>query len=166
VADAQAFRQAWGKFATGVSVITSIQPDGHVHGMTASDINSVSLNPLLVLISIGHNRNSHPLIKDSGHFCINILNKDQGDVALYYAAPLEKRLEKDSPASFRFTNGGSAMIEGALASMDCHIVNEYIAGDHTIFIGEVERIALNSGKPLLYFQGEFGQFTPNGAAES
>lgn len=158
MADADTFRKAWGKFATGVSVITSIQPDGHVHGMTAQSISSVSLDPLLAMVCIGHNRNSYPLIKDSRHFAINILAEGQRAVAEYYARPPEERAEGEIPLSR--TENGSAMIEGCLAYMDCHVVGEHAAGDHTIFIGEVQEIRIGSGDPLLYFDSRFGGIRP------
>ncbi len=156
--DATTFRRAWGKFATGVSVVTSIQPDGHVHGMTAQSISSVSLDPLLALVCIGHNRNSYPLIKDSRHFGISILAEGQRDVAEYYARPPEERTAGEIPLSH--TENGSSMIEGCLAYMDCHVVSEQVAGDHTIFIGEVQDIHISTGEPLLFFDGSFGGIRP------
>ena len=160
MADAQTFRQAWGKFATGVSVVTTIEPDGSVHGMAANGITSVSLDPLLVLLCVGHNRNSYPLIKDSGRFCINILNEDQQDVGEYYARPPERR-ESDYNVPFTFTDRGSAALDGSLASMDCHVVTEHVAGDHTIFIAEVAEIHVNEGQPLLFFEGKWAHLSQN-----
>ena len=156
--DAATFRRAWGKFATGVSVVTSIQPDGHVHGMTAQSISSVSLDPLLALVCVGHNRNSYPLIKDSRHFGISILAEGQRAVAEYYARPPEERVAGEIPLSH--TENGSLMIDGCLAYMDCHVVSEQVAGDHTIFIGEVQDIHIGSGEPLLFFDGSFGGIRP------
>lgn len=153
--DAQLFREAWGKFASGVSVVTSIEPDGGVHGMAANGINSVSLEPLLVLVCVGHNRNSYPLIQQSGRFCINILTEEQQNIAEYYAAPAEKRLN-EPPAAFRLTENGAAVIEDSLASIGCRVVTEHKTGDHTIFIAEAEEIEVNSGNPLLFFEGKFG----------
>ena len=85
--DSQAFRQAWGKFATGVSVVTSKERDGQIHGMAANGIASVSLEPMLDLVCVGHNRNSYEHIKDSGRFAINILAEDQRQIAEHYAMP-------------------------------------------------------------------------------
>ena len=164
MADPQTFREAWSKFATGVSVVTTIEPDGSVHGMAANGITSVSLDPLLVLLCVGHNRNSYPLIKDSGRFCINILNEDQQDVGDYYARPPERR-ESDYRVPFTFTEGGSAALDGSLASMDCHVVTEHVAGDHTIFIAQVDEIHVNEGKPLLFFEGKWGHLSPNGTSD-
>ena len=157
MADAQTFRQAWGRFATGVSVVTSIQPDGRVHGMAANGINSVSLDPLLVLVCVGHDRNSYVFIKESRRFAINILTDDQVHFAEYYAHPPELRTD-DVTVPFTFTERGSAIVDNCLAYMDCHVVTEHVAGDHTIFIGEVDEVKVNSGRPLIFFEGKFGRF--------
>ena len=161
--DAQeTFRQAWGKYPTGVSVVTSIEPDGGVHGMAANGINSVSLDPPLVLVCVGNNRNSYPLIKQSRRFAINILSDRQQPVAQHYASPAEAR-SPDFAVSFTFTPAGSAFIDGSLASMDCRVVNEQPAGDHTVFIAEVERIELADGAPLVYCEGKFAQLNMDSA---
>jgi len=157
VDDATLYRQAWGKFATGVAVITTIQPDGQVHGMTAQGIASVSLDPMLVLVCVGHNRNTYPLIQTTSRFCINVLNVDQQDIAEYFASPPEQRAE-DFHVPFKFTDQGSATIDGSLTCMDCHVVEEHVAGDHTVFIGEINEIIVHSGRhPLLYFESKFGR---------
>lgn len=157
--DAQeTFRQAWGKYPTGVSVVTSIEPGGGVHGMAANGINSVSLDPLLTLVCVGHSRNSYPLIKRAGRFAINILTESQRAIAEHYAMPPERR-SADIDVSFTFTETGAAFIDGSLASMDCRVVNEQVAGDHTIFIAEVEGIELSEGSPLAYCEGKFGSIT-------
>ena len=154
--DAQTFRQAWGKFATGVSIVTTLRSDGEVHGMTANGINSVSLDPLLALVCAGHTTTSYPLIKESGRFAINILSDAQRGVAEYYARPTDQKTG-DVDVSFTLTERGSALVDGSLAQMDCKVVSEHVAGDHTIFIGEVEEINVSNGKPLLFFEGRFGQ---------
>ena len=159
--DAQRFRQAWGQWATGVSVVTTIQTDGHVHGMAANGINSVSLDPLLVLLCIAHNRNSYPLVKESSRFAINILNENQAAIGKYYARPAEQRTGDIEP-SFVFTEQGSAIIADCLASMDCHVVTAHVSGDHTIFIAEVDEIRLNHGRPLIFYEGKM---TPLGETE-
>lgn len=161
--DAQTFRQAWGKFATGVSVITTVEADDEIHGMTANGITSVSLDPLLALVCAGHTTASYPLIKESGRFAINILSEEQQAIAEYYARPTDQKTG-DVPMSFSRTAQGAATLDGSLAYMDCRVVNEYVAGDHTIFIGEVEEIAIDPDgtRPLLYFEGRFNRL-PDGA---
>ena len=155
--DSQMFRQAWGKFATGVSIGTTIEPDGQVHGMAAIGIASVSLDPMLVLVCVGNDRSSHPLIKQTGRFAISILGEEQREVADYYARPPEEKDERRE-LEFSFTKHGSAIVTDAVASMDCHTVDEYVAGDHTIFIGEVDEIRTSPGRPLLFFEGGYRRF--------
>ena len=154
--DAQTFRQAWGKFATGVSIVTTADTDGNVHGMTANGINSVSLDPLLVLVCAGHTTTSYPLIRDSRRFAINILSEDQQAVAEYFARPTDQKTG-DLDADISQTERGGYVVDGSLAQMDCRVVTEHEAGDHTIFIGEVEEINVGDGRPLLFFEGRFGQ---------
>lgn len=155
--DQQSFREAWGKYASSVSVITSIEPGGGVHGMAASDISSVSLDPMLVLVCVGHNRNSFPLIQNAGRFALNIMGEGQSDIVMHYASPPEKR-DPNKNISFTFTDSGAALIDGSVAQMDCRVVDAHVAGDHTIFIGEVEDIRVHEGMPLLYCEGSFGKF--------
>ncbi len=154
MSDSQTFRQAWGRFATGVSIVTTIQPDGRVHGMAANGIASVSLNPMLVLVCVGNDRSSHPLIKRTERFAISILGEEQREVADYYARPPEEKSERRQ-LDFSFTKHGSAIVRDSVASMDCHTVSEYVAGDHTIFIGEVDEVSTSPGRPLLFFEGQY-----------
>ena len=119
--DAQTFRQAWGKFASGVSVVTTVEPDGNVHGMTANGINSVSLDPLLVLVCVGHTASSYPLIREVRRFAINIMNEDQRPLAEYYARPSDQKTG-DLDVSFTHTERGAATVDGSLAHMDCRVV--------------------------------------------
>jgi flavin reductase (DIM6/NTAB) family NADH-FMN oxidoreductase RutF len=126
--------------------------------MTANGITSVSLDPLLVLVCTGHNTTSYPLIKDSRRFAINILNEDQQAIAEYYARPTDQKTG-DLEIPISMTERGSAIVGDSLAQMDCKVVNEHVAGDHTIFIGEVEEINVQDGRPLLFYEGRFGQIS-------
>lgn len=155
--DPQSFREAWARFATGVTVITSAEPDGAVHGMTANGVMSVSLHPPLAVVSIGHNRNSHGFIKSSGRFGISILNAGQVDVAAHFTRSPELR-SPNAGIPYRDL-GYSVVIDGALAAMDCRVISEHREGDHTLFVAEVERIIINDGEPLLWYRSMFGDFT-------
>ena len=154
--DAQTFRQAWGKFATGVSVVTTVRPDGEIHGMTANGINSVSLEPPLALVCAGHTTSSHPLIREAGRFAINILSEVQRPIAEYYARPTADKTG-DVETSFTRTERGAALIDGCIARMDCRVIAEHDAGDHTVFIGQVEEIDTGEGRPLLFYEGKFAR---------
>lgn len=154
--DAQTFRQAWGKFATGVSVVTTVRPDGEIHGMTANGINSVSLEPPLALVCAGHSTSSHPLIREAGRFAINILSEGQRPIAEYYARPTADKTG-DVETAFTRTERGAALIDGCIARMDCRVIAEHDAGDHTVFIGQVEEIDTGEGRPLLFYEGKFAR---------
>ncbi len=146
------FRRAWSNFATGVTVITT--RDGEkIHGMTANGVTSVSLEPPLALVVIAHERNTHPLVMKTARFGISVLSSRQQDVARYYTKPAEERLEHNAPQTE--TLGRIPVIADALSSMDCRVVDSIEAGDHTIFVGEVEKIELNEGEPLLYYRSTF-----------
>ncbi len=150
------FRRAWSNFGTGVAVITSPEPGGGVHGMTANGVVSVSLEPPLALACIGRNRNSHDLIVSSKRFGLSILTTEQREVADHYTKPPEERAA-DHGIEF-VSLGGSMVVHEALAAMDCAVVAEYLAGDHTLFVAEVENISIGDGRPMLWFQGGFGEF--------
>lgn len=150
------FRQAWSNFSTGVTVITTPEASGKVHGMTANGVVSVSLTPPLALACIGHNRNSFPLIKANRRFAISILSAGQEDIARHYTKPPD---ERTSDEVIRFAQlGESTVVDGALAAMDCRVISEHEAGDHTLFIAEVEHLSIGEGEPMLWFQGRFGGF--------
>ena len=159
---AESFRNAWARFGTGVTVITTREPDGgelKVHGMTANGVVSVSLEPPLALASVGHNRNSYPLIKTNRRFGISILTTDQEAIARHYTNPPEDRdPDADMPL---LPLGESFVVNEALASMDCRVVAEHEEGDHTLFIAEVEFISLGDGEPMLWYQGGYGRFKAN-----
>ena len=159
------FRRAWSRFATGVTLITTNEPGGGVHGMTANGVTSVSLTPPLALACVGHERNTHRLIEANGRFGISILAADQAHVASHYALPPERR---GGAVRFGFTKlGETPVLEGALAAMECRVVAAHEAGDHTIFVAGVERVQANEGQPLLWYAGVFGDFAPRPAgAES
>ena len=148
---------AWSRFATGVTVITTLEPGGSVHGMTASSVASVSLDPPLVLVVIGENRESHTLVESTGRFGLSILDDGQTDIAKHFATPPEMRGEIGS--QYITTLSDTPVIANATAVMDCRVTAAHKAGDHTVFIGEVELIAIGAGEPLVWFQRQFGGFT-------
>ena len=151
-------REAWSNFATGVTIVTTQESGGEgsaVHGMTANSVASVSLEPPLALAVIGHERNTHPLIVANERFGISILADHQAEVARHYALAWEERKRVSHPATVAL--GKSQVISGALAAMDCALVESYESGDHTIFIGRVEDIVISEGAPLLYFRRGFAQ---------
>ena len=152
------FRKAWGSFATGVSLITTVEENGSVHGMTANGIASISLEPMLAMVCVGHSAKTYPILESTGKFGINILAENQKAIGEYYA----KSDTPDgvaSPAIFKFTKAGTPFLEGSLASMDCQVINAHKEGDHTVFIGEVSEIEVSEGSPLLFYTGKWMTLT-------
>ncbi|NRF94382.1 flavin reductase family protein [Paenibacillus frigoriresistens] len=149
--DGKKFREALGSFATGVTVI-GVNNDQTVHGMTANAVSSVSLDPPLILICVDHRAKTLPMIREAGAFSVNILSKEQENISRYFAnQPLDQIPE------FTFTNQETEapILNNALTALDCKVHQEVEAGDHTIFIGRVQNIIINSGQPLCFFKGKY-----------
>ena len=146
------FRQGMAMFATGVTVVSTLQPDGIVHGMTANAFTSVCLDPPLILVSIGHQRNTYGNVQARGRFGINILSVTQEPIARYYSLE-EKGQAEALDVPWQLNGETSPRLKDALVFMECRVVAEYSHGDHTIFVAEVEHMAIQAGRPLLFFEG-------------
>ncbi len=154
--NAAEFRRAMGAFATGVTIIT-LDLDGEVHGMTANAFASVSLDPLLVLVCVDHSTRTHAHMHAKKRFGINVLCEDQKAISEYYARPerTHENAEAEAGARFDRTGHGTPMLHGALAYLECRLRSAEVAGDHTVFIAEVEDLVVRDGDPLLYFRGKY-----------
>lgn len=147
--DDRLFRNAMGKFATGVTVITT-EHDGQPHGMTANAFMSVSLSPKLVVISIAEKARCLTKIKESGKFGVNILAADQQELSAIFAG------QKKDEIGISFDElAGVPVLPGAIAQISCEVVSEYVEGDHTLFIGKVNDIVLEEKDPLVFFTGQY-----------
>ena len=148
------FRTAWSLFATGVTVITTADSEGTgVHGMTANGVASISLDPPLAMVTIGLERNTLPLIVQHQRFGISVLTTDQRGTARHFTVPDEVRQTLPQPETEVL--GKTSVISGSLASMDCKVVKTVPAGDHMIFLAEIENIKIGYGHPLIFYQGHF-----------
>jgi flavin reductase (DIM6/NTAB) family NADH-FMN oxidoreductase RutF len=150
------FRKALGCFATGVTVIT-VDYEGQVHGMTANAFTSVSLDPLLVLVCVDHKARTHAHLHAKKRFGVNVLTEGQRPVSEYYARPerTHEHAEEETGARFDRTQHGTPVLHDALAYMECRLHTVQDAGDHTIFIAEVEDVVVREGDPLLFFKGAY-----------
>ena len=150
------FRKAMGAFATGVTIIT-VDLDGEVHGMTANAFTSVSLDPMLVLVCVDHSTRTHAHLQAKKRFGINVLCEDQRAISEYYARPerTHEHAESEAGARFERTRHGTPMLHGALAYLECRLESVEEAGDHSIFIAEVEDVVQRDGAPLLFFRGKY-----------
>jgi flavin reductase (DIM6/NTAB) family NADH-FMN oxidoreductase RutF len=150
--DSELFREVFGRFATGVAVITSASPTGE-GGMTANALCSLSLDPLLALVCFENQARTLPIVRDAGRFAVNILSSDQERLAGVFASKLPES-EKLDGVEHRFEDG-VPVIEGSLAWATCELRELIAGGDHTIAIGEVTAMGLGSGEPLLWYGGRY-----------
>jgi flavin reductase (DIM6/NTAB) family NADH-FMN oxidoreductase RutF len=150
------FREALGQFATGVAVVSVERGPHQVHGMTANSFTSVSLDPLLILVCIDHNARLLSYLQAQHRFGVNILKDTQRELSAHFAKPQED-LEEESRLGvrFRWTSTGIPLLEDALAHLACNVAAQYVSGDHTIFVAEVESLELKEGEPLLYHRGKY-----------
>ncbi|PZX02950.1 flavin reductase (DIM6/NTAB) family NADH-FMN oxidoreductase RutF [Psychrobacillus insolitus] len=143
------FRKAMGKFATGVTVLTTIH-EGDIHGMTANAFMSVSLDPKLVVISVGKYARFLDKVTQSKRFAVNILAEDQQLVSQHFAGKPQGEVQFG-------TLDGLPVIDGAIAQITCEVASVYEEGDHTLFIGRVTDLKLEEKNPLLFFGGQYSE---------
>ncbi|HEX3177583.1 MAG TPA: flavin reductase family protein [Methylomirabilota bacterium] len=148
------FRRVLGHFATGVTIITTVDAEARPTGLTVSAFCSVSLDPPQILVCIDHKSQSYPALRDGDRFAVNILGCDHEPVSRRFATT---RLDKFEGVPYRLGALGVPLIEGALAQLECRTVSRHVEGDHTILVGRVEEARNSAGEPLLYFRGKYGR---------
>lgn len=150
--DRNELRRVMGHFATGVTIVTTHDGAGRCYGLTANAVCSVSLEPPLILVCVDKKAESHPAFGLSQAFVVNILGDGQEELSRHFAVS-----GGDKFLDLRCRNGatGAPILEGALAHVECRVVSTYDAGDHTIYIGEVESAEGRAGHPLLFFRGRY-----------
>lgn len=153
------FKRAMGQFATGVTVVTTLDADGRPLGLTVSAFSSVSLDPVLVLVCIDNNSETHDGFEASRTFGVSILAEGQEDWSDRFAFGGS---EKFTAAPLITGASGVPLVPGALAHLECRVHSRLPGGDHTIYVGEVTSIAVAPGRPLVYHGGAFGRFEPQG----
>ena len=152
LADQQEFRDVIGRFASGVTIITT-SVDGAPFGTTASAVSSLSLEPPMVLICIEKTTVSHYAFEESGVFVVNILRDSQASASQRFADP---SVDKFEDVEFEPGIDGVPVLKDALASLECRLTFSYHGGDHSIFVAQVENVIVREGDPLIYFRGEYG----------
>jgi flavin reductase (DIM6/NTAB) family NADH-FMN oxidoreductase RutF len=155
------FRTALRSFAAGVTVVTTRDREGRPSGLTASAFTSVSLDPPLVLVCVDHTATAHPDFQDRGWFAVNVLRREQEALSRRFAVSGGDKF-RGVPCHEGPT--GLPLLDGALATLECRIVEAHDAGDHTIFIGQVEAASVADGRPLVYFHGGYHSLTPASGA--
>jgi flavin reductase (DIM6/NTAB) family NADH-FMN oxidoreductase RutF len=155
------FRQALGRFATGVTVISAERAPGQVHGMTANSFTAVSLDPLLVLVCVDAQARMLPILQRTGRFGVAVLKEQQRAISEFFALPeQDPEAEKALGIRFHWTESGVPVLTDALVQLTCTVVASHLAGDHTIFLAGVDTAEVFEGEPLLFFRGGYRKISP------
>jgi flavin reductase (DIM6/NTAB) family NADH-FMN oxidoreductase RutF/DNA-binding GntR family transcriptional regulator len=153
--DQRAFRDVIGRFASGVTVITT-RLRGKDFGTTASAVSSLSMDPPMLLICLNKSSETQRAVFEAGWFVVNILRENQADLAYAFAKKSPDKFER--VGTMRATSG-APMISHALAHIECRVSETATGGTHTVFMGEVHQAAAGAeGDPLTYYRGRFGRF--------
>ena len=147
------FRDACTHFASGVTIATVQAPDGSLHGLTVSSFTSVSMEPPLILICIGHGCPFLSYFRSSTHFGVNVLEESQRDLSVTFAEKEEGRFEG---VDWHPGTTGVPLLAGCVATFECQVMSILEAGDHAIFLAEVLHAASHGGRPLLYYHRQYG----------
>ena len=153
--DPDSFRSVLGRFASGITVVTTLDADGRDVGMTVSAFASVSLHPPLVSVCVDHEASMFLALGHADRFGVNILSSEQEALSRRFAA-VESTHRFDG-LGYERGESGVVLLEDALAHLECRRVAQHDAGDHTLFIGEVERVSAQDARPLLYYRGGYAQ---------
>jgi len=164
VTDPKTFRRVLGHFPTGVCVITAMQANGMPVGMAVGSFTSVSLSPPLVAFFPDRSSSSWPKIEAAGRFCVNVLAEHQERICRAFASKAENKFAE---IPYRLSAKGTPILEDIIAWIDCDLHAVHEAGDHFIVLGEVHALDVERPhKPLLFFQGGYGQFSPFAATNA
>ncbi|WP_125100169.1 flavin reductase family protein [Leucobacter chromiireducens] len=154
--DPRDLRSAFGQFATGVTVVTTVTPDGERIGVTANSFTSLSMDPPLVLWCPGRHLRSLPAFETASHFAINVLANDQQHLSRQFATGAS---DKFDGVALREGLAGLPVLEGTLATFECETVARHEAGDHVIYIGQIRQYAHAAAAPLVFHGGSYHDTT-------
>jgi flavin reductase (DIM6/NTAB) family NADH-FMN oxidoreductase RutF len=150
------FKSSLGKFASGVTVVTTKDNDGNLHGLTVSAFCSVSMNPPLILVCILKTTGSYSSFEESKRFVVNILEESQQNISNNFASHSD---DKFSGQNYELNENGLPILADCLVNLECNLKHSYDGGDHTIFVAEIEKTTVRDGKPLIYSQGKYRQIS-------
>ncbi len=150
--ESAALRRALGQFVTGVTVVTALDGEGRLHGLTANSFTPVSLSPPLVLVCVNVGARSYGALLEQGRFAIHILSREQGEIARKFATSGGDRA---GICGWQVNARGYPILEKYLAVLECRLEREHHAGDHAILIGRVEHLVTgkDGDRPLVFYGG-------------
>lgn len=147
------FRRALGRFATGVTVVTTPVAGGGPEGVTVNAFASLSLDPPLILVCLAKTTRALAVFEAAGHFAVNVLSESQRHLSVAFSRPGENRFDSVSWAAW---TSGCPIFEGCVANLECARIARHDGGDHVILVGRVERLYFDKSRvPLLYVGGEY-----------
>ena len=146
------FRAALARFASGVTIVTTRDAGGRLHGITVSAFASVSLAPPLILVCIEKTTGSHYAFQESEFFVVNILAEGYENLSNHFAAPIT---DKFDGVDYRLGIGEIPVLSQASVTLECRLAYAYEGGDHTIFVGSVEKSEVKDANPLIYWYGNY-----------
>lgn len=156
--DANEFKGALKLWASGVTVVTAQSEAQGLKGMTATSFSSVSLDPPQVLVCLNQNTDTGAVVLEQKQFAINILGSEQQDVSNQFAGGSSQE-ERFANVAWEAGENGVPLLTDALASLECKVVDQVLAGTHWVVIGEVQKVVCRSGEPLLYYSGAYRQLS-------
>ena len=153
--DPSRYRSVLGHFATGVTIVTAMTPEGPI-GFTCQSFSALSLDPPLIWIAPARSSSTWPQIERCGAFAVNVLGDDQEPLARGFA---QSGADKFAGVGYDLGPTGAPRLHGTLAQIDCNVHSVIEAGDHYSVVGEVVGLSSSHGLPLLFFRGGFGEFS-------
>ena len=153
--DTRALRDTFGRFATGVTVVSTVNESGEFFGLTANSFTSLSLDPPLVLFCLDYKALSFDAFRETSNFVVNVLSEGQKELSAHFA---RSSVDKWNGIEYEIWNTGCPVLPQSIAVLECLTVTRHEGGDHLIIIGQVERFRYdeNEIKPLLYYKGRYG----------
>jgi flavin reductase (DIM6/NTAB) family NADH-FMN oxidoreductase RutF len=153
------FKKVMASFAAGVTVVTTVDDDGSLWGLTATAFSSLSLDPPLCLVCVDRRAGSHAPLGRSRKFGVSMLCAEQQLLSNRFASPLD---DKFAGVDYRFGEvTGCPLLDSALATLECEVVQIYEGGDHDIFVGRICATSVDEGaRPLVYWRGNYGDVAP------
>jgi flavin reductase (DIM6/NTAB) family NADH-FMN oxidoreductase RutF len=157
--DVTLFKAGMRRFPGAVCLITAVSGDGTRNGLTATAVCSVTVEPPTLLVCINRSASAHNLVRDSGHFAVNVVTARDQELAARFAGA-DSGEARFVSVNWSTLATGSPVLESALTVFDCKVTQIVDIGSHSIVFGEVQavKIGAESDIPLLYLNGEYGEF--------
>ena len=153
--DKDEFRSALSRFATGVTVVTTLDDEGEPHSMTANAFSSICLDPPTIMVCIAHGTHTFGYLEKTGRFGVNILKSEQQELGAYFAKRPEDRTG-DVEYQYSRSEDGVPILDDSMVFFGCEVLGTHVYGDHTIYVGEVNEMHQNEpGAPLMFYDSRW-----------